>query len=112
MQQVLDDKQRLRDIIAQQQNVIAEKDSAIAQKDSIIIQKDEALTQKDEQIAQLLQRIADLEKPTAVTTVAGNYIGEMQVHNMNIASSLPQFRKRKSKILTTDNLQLPLWQTS
>ena len=110
MQQVLADKKHLRDIIAQQQSIIAEKDTIIASKDAVI-------TQKDQHIAQLLQRINDLQNPTSVTNIAGNYYEQMQVNTMNISSSLPpasihKYRKRKTKLTTTDILQLPLWQTS
>lgn len=98
MQQVLADKKHLRSIIVYLQNVIADKQAIIKQ--------------KDEQIAQLLQRITDLEKPTTVTSVAGNYIEQMQINKMNISASLPKRTKSKRVLNTSDILQLPLWQTS
>ena len=72
--------------------------------------KDTLLLAKDNDIAELKQRIADLQKPTAVTSVAGDYYENMHIERQIFTTSLPPIKKRKNRI-TTDKNQLPLWQT-
>ncbi|MCR4664439.1 MAG: hypothetical protein K5660_03640 [Paludibacteraceae bacterium] len=108
---VLQDKQALRDALCR---ILAENKHL----QEVIKDKDNTIAAKDNEIAQLRQRVSDLQKPTAVTSVAGNYIEAMSVANMNISSlppankSIKRFSYNRKKQLYSDQFQLPLWQTS
>ena len=99
MQQVLADKQHLRDIIVHQQQVIEQKDEAIEQ-----LTQDNQL--KDDRIAELEAHVARLE-------ARPQYEVDTYVENQNVDKQLLNYRpkqitrsKRKSIDLTN---QTTLW---